>query len=65
MNALVGQEAKVNFSLFRLVCDKLVRTMAAARMVVISPARALALISEGDASSMFFMTAPGNSNCHE
>jgi hypothetical protein len=43
MNALVGQEAKANF----------------ARMAVISPARALADISAGDASSMFFMTGSG------
>jgi hypothetical protein len=44
MNALVGQEAKANFSLFWRIRDR-VRTMAAARMAVISPARALADIS--------------------
>ncbi|EGF32834.1 hypothetical protein IMCC9480_1805 [Oxalobacteraceae bacterium IMCC9480] len=39
--------------------------MAAARIVVISAARALADISDGGLISMLFMTAPGNSNCHE
>jgi hypothetical protein len=61
MNALVGQEAKANFSLFWLICDEGADD-GAARMAVISPARALADISEGDASSRFFMTAPRNCN---
>ena len=36
--------------------------MAAARMAVISPARALGDMSAGDASLMFFMMASGNCN---
>lgn len=52
-------------SLCLAACASWVRTMAAARIVVISAARALADISDGELSSMLFMTAPGNSNCHE
>jgi hypothetical protein len=47
MNALVGQEAKANFSLFWRLCDS------------------GADVSEGDASSRFFMTAPRNCNRQE
>ncbi len=50
MDALLGQEAKANFALWRSAA-RTVRTMAVARMVVISAARALAEISAGGGSA--------------
>ena len=39
--------------------------MAAAKIEVIFAARAVADMAVGEISSMFFMTALGNGNCHK